>query len=57
MQNICVVFRVLTVKNDRWMPHLLLFFGGRVYRCNFYLTSGNVKLFYDRNFDYILKIL
>ncbi len=39
------------------MPHLLLFFLAENTGVILTLTSGNVTWFYDRNFDFILKIL
>ncbi len=51
-----MLFFVLNVKNDRLDATLIIFlaeYTGVILT----LTLGNVTWFYDRNFDFILKIL
>jgi len=52
-----VLFFVLNVKNDRLDATLIIIFLAEYTGVIFTLTSGNVTWFYDRNFDFILKIL
>ncbi len=52
-----VLFFVLNVKNDRLDATLIIIIFWAEYGVIFTLTSGNVTWFYDRNFDFILKIL
>ncbi len=53
-----MLFFVLNVKNDRLDATLIIIiFLAEYTGVIFTLTSGNVTWFYDRNFDFILKIL
>ncbi len=52
-----MLFFVLNVKNDRLDATLIIFFLAEYTGVVLTLTSGNVTRFYDRNFDFILKIL
>ncbi len=53
------MFFVLNVKNDRLDATLIIifFFLAEYIGVILTLTSGNVTWFYNRNFDFILKIL
>ncbi len=52
-----MLFFVLNVKNDRLDATHIIIFLAEYTGVIFTLTSGNVTWFYDRNFDFILKIL
>ncbi len=53
-----MLFFVLNVKNDRLDATLIIIiFLAEYTGVVLTLTSGNVTWFYDRNFDFILKIL
>ncbi len=53
-----MLFFVLNVKNDRLDATLIIIiFLAEYTGVIFTLTLGNVTWFYDRNFDFILKIL
>ncbi len=53
-----MLFFVLNVKNDRLDATLIIIIFLAEYTCVILtLTLGNVTWFYDRNFDFILKIL
>ncbi len=52
-----MLFFVLNVKNDRLDATLIIIILAEYTGVIFTLTSGNVTWFYDRNFDFILKIL
>ncbi len=47
----------VNVKNDRLDATLIIIFLAEYTGVIFPLTLGNVTWFYDRNFDFILKIL
>ncbi len=55
MQNICVVFLV-KCEELHVGCHTYYYYFDRVYRCNFHFNFRQTW-FYDRNFDFILKIL
>ncbi len=55
--KIFVLFFVLNVKNDRLDATLIIIILAEYTGVIFTLTSGNVTWFYDRNFDFIVKIL
>ncbi len=52
-----MLFFVLNVKNDRLDATLIIIILAEYTGVVLTLTSGNVTRFYDRNFDFILKIL